>query len=151
MNPSGLLDSVLNGSIINLVGAIAAVLVLLGVIFGSAWFTRRRKSGLNVEYFTMRWRELQKMCADSSTWPLAIIDADKLLDEALKRSHVKGKTMGERLVTVQRSLTNNDSVWFAHKLRNKLVHEQYDKLKERDVKDALIGFRQALKDLGALR
>ncbi len=59
--------------------------------------------------------------------------------------------MGERLVTVQRTLTNNDGVWYAHKLRNKLVHDQYDNLKERDVKEALIGFRQALKDLGALK
>jgi hypothetical protein len=54
-------------------------------------------------------------------------------------------------VTAQRSLSNNDAVWFAHKLRNKLVHEQYDSLREKDVKDALIGFRQALKDLGALK
>ena len=28
---------------------------------------------------------------------------------------------------------------------------QYDNLREHDVKEALIGFRQALKDLGALK
>jgi hypothetical protein len=54
-------------------------------------------------------------------------------------------------VSAQHELSNNDAVWMAHKLRNKLVHEDYNKLKENDVKDALIGFRQALKDLGALR
>jgi hypothetical protein len=59
--------------------------------------------------------------------------------------------MGERLVTAQRDLSNNDTVWFAHKLRNKLVHEQFVGLKEADVKNALVGFRQALKDLGALK
>ncbi len=130
---------------------VVAVGILLVLVFGASLLVRRRTSGLNVEDFNTRWRELQKMCGDKTTWPLAIIDADKLLDDALRKSHIKGKTMGERLVSVQRSLSNNDSVWYAHKLRNKLVHEQYDKLKERDVKDALIGFRQALKDLGALK
>lgn len=135
----------------NAIYAAIAVVILLALIFGSTWLVRRRPSGLKVEYFTERWKDLQKLCADKNTWPLAIINADKLLDEALRKQKVKGKTMGERLVTVQRSLSDNDAVWFAHKLRNKLVHEQYSGLKEREVRDALIGFRQALRDLGALR
>jgi K+ transporter len=142
----------LNGGTTNLILAAVAVAILLMLIFGAAWLARRTsRSRLNTDYFAQRWQELQKKCGDSTTWPLAIIDADKLLDEALRKSHAKGKTMGERLVTVQRMLSNNDSVWYAHKLRNKLVHEQYDNLKERDVREALMGFRQALKDLGALK
>jgi hypothetical protein len=128
----------------------AAVVVLLLLVFGASWLAKRRPRNLNTEYFNQRWQSLQKLCADKSTWPLAIIEADKLLDEALRKSYIKGKTMGERLVSVQRSLSDNDGVWYAHKLRNKLVHEHYDKLRERDVKDALMGFRRALKDLGAL-
>ena len=81
---------------------------------------------------------------------LKIIDADKLLDEVLKQRKYKGKTMGERLVSAQRSIKSNDDVWFAHKLRNQLVHENNVKLSERKVKDALMGVRSALKDLGAL-
>ena len=148
MIPQGLLDIGTR----NLVLGGLAVAILLLLVFGAAWLTKRRRGkNLNSDYFNGRWKDLQKKCADKSTWPLAIIDADKLLDEALKKSHVKGKTMGERLVTVQRELSNNDGVWYAHKLRNKLVHEQYDNLGEQDVKNALIGFRQALKDLGALK
>jgi hypothetical protein len=58
--------------------------------------------------------------------------------------------MGERLVAAQRSLTDNDGVWYAHKLRNQLVHQVDVKLKKRDIKHALIGIGQALKDLGAI-
>jgi hypothetical protein len=130
------------------VGAAALVILLLLVI---KFIKRRAPKELNAEYFQIRWKGLQKMCADKKTWPLAIIDADTLLDEALKKRRVKGKTMGERLVTVQHTLSNNDAVWFAHKLRNKLVHEDLKGLKENEVKEALIGFRQALKDLGALK
>lgn len=136
---------------INMLLAGAALVIILVLVLGMGYLFRKRPRTLKVEYFQLRWKELQKLCADKNTWPLAVIDADKLLDEALKQNHIKGKSMGERLVTVQRSLTDNDGVWFAHKLRNKLVHEHYDKLKERDVKNALMGFRQALKDLGALK
>src|SRR5687768_5138163 len=100
--------------------------------------------------FVSKWRELQKLLKNKDTWPLAIINADSLLDDAMKRLKISGKTMGERLVSAERLLTDNDAVWHAHKLRNKLVHEEPVKLSEQDVKNALIGFGQALKDLGAL-
>jgi hypothetical protein len=58
--------------------------------------------------------------------------------------------MGERLVKAQRLLTDNDGVWFGHKLRNRIEEGENVKLKETEVKDALMGIRQALKDLGAL-
>ena len=129
-------------------GLVIVVLVLLGVIFGAGYLKRRPK-GLDAQYFQAKWKEAQAHCKDKSTWPLAVINADKLLDEALKRRKFKGKTMGERMVSAQRELSDNDAVWYAHKLRNRLVHEADVKLKENDVKKALIGIRQALKDLGA--
>lgn len=127
----------------------AVVAALLAIVFGAS-FLRFRPRPLNTAYFQKKWQEAQALCKDKTTWPLAIINADKLLDEALKKRHYKGKTMGERLVSAQRMLTNNDGVWFGHKLRNRVVHEQ-TKLREGDVKKALVGLRQALKDLGALR
>ena len=130
--------------------AAAAVIALLAIVFGTGFLLRRKPKHLNKEYFQGRWQELQKLCKDKSTWPLAVIDADKLLDEALKKSKYKGKTMGERLVAAQRDISNNDEVWYGHKLRNRLVHENNVGLTERNVKDALIGIRGALKDLGAL-
>ncbi|HSH55345.1 MAG TPA: hypothetical protein VK983_00805 [Candidatus Limnocylindrales bacterium] len=136
---------------LNTILAVAALVILVALVFGMGYLQRKRPRTLNVEYFQTRWKEIQNLCGDKTTWPLAIIDADKLLDEALKQNKIKGKTMGERLVAVQRSLTDNDGVWYAHKLRNRLVHEQDIRLKEKDVKQALIGFRQALKDLGALK
>lgn len=100
--------------------------------------------------FKEQWIELQKFCKSKETWPLAVINADKLLDEALKKKRLKGKSMGERLVEAQKQLTDNDGVWFAHNLAKKLLNETAGKLKESDVKKSLVGFRQALRDLGAL-
>ncbi len=105
---------------------------------------------LKGDRFIASWKELQGYCKDKATWPLAIIEADKLLDAALKKRKLKGKTMGARLVAAQKILTGNDDVWFAHNLAKKLKVQTDLKLKESDVKDALMGFRQALKDIGAL-
>lgn len=130
---------------------IAAVVLILLLVSGTSFLLKRRPKHLNQEYYTERWQTLQQQLKDKSTWPLAIIDADKLLDDALKRRHYKGKTMGERLMKAQHDITDNDSVWVAHKLRNRLVHEDSVKLTQHMVKDALLGFRGALKDLGAMK
>lgn len=125
----------------------AGFLVVLTLVFA---LTKRRRRPLNKSYFLEKWQEYQKLCASKETWPLAIINTDKLLDEGLKKAGYRGRTMGERLVAAQRDLSDNDAVWFGHKLRNKLVHESDTRLREDDVKDALKGIRQALRDLGAL-
>lgn len=103
------------------------------------------------EKFAGRWKELQNYCRDKTTWKEALIEADRLLDKVLKKRKFKGKTMGERLVNAQRYITDNDDIWDAHNLVKKLI-DAPDKvrLKENDVKEALISFREALKDLGAL-
>jgi hypothetical protein len=132
---------------------IEALLMLLIAVVGAASFLILRKRDtheLKVDQFQTKWQELQKMCSDKTKWTSAVDAADHLLDEALRKKHIRGKSMGERLVHAQRMFTNNDGVWFGHKLRNRVESEPDMKLKEADVKDALIGIRQGLKDLGAL-
>ncbi len=101
-------------------------------------------------FYVAQWLELQAYCKTKATWPQAIIEADKLLDKGLKRRRFSGRSMGERLVSAQRSLSDNDATWFAHNLRKKITNNPNLKLRESDVKNALIGFRQALRDIGAL-
>lgn len=108
------------------------------------------RRSLNADKFKKEWIEVQKFCGSKDTWPLAVINADTLLDEALKKKRLKGKTMGERLVGAQRLLHDNDGVWFAHNLSKKLREDAVPRLRESDVKKSLVGFRQALRDLGAL-
>lgn len=139
------MDSIMNSTVL----AVGAGVLLLALVIVAGLLSRKPRK-LNTEAYTEKWKELQKLLRDQATWPLAIINADKLLDQALKERKYKGKSMGERLVAAQRDIQYNDDVWYGHKLRNKLVHEQDVKLRERDVKDALIGIKQALKDLGAM-
>jgi hypothetical protein len=109
-----------------------------------------RKSGLDKEEFTRRWKDIQTLIGSPEGSKMAIIEADNLVDEAMKQLRISGKTMGERLVTARKLFSDNDSIWMAHKLRNKIVHESNVRLQSAQLKDAIIGFRKALKDLGAL-
>ena len=129
-----------------------AAVILFGlavlVVVGRA--AKRRAPSLKRDYFHKQWMELLARVKTPEGMVLAIIDADKLLDEALRKCHYRGKTTGERLVAAQRILTDNDAVWYAHKLRNRLVHESNQTIGKREAQSALSGFKQALRDLGAL-
>lgn len=127
-----------------------AVIILTVVVVAIRIGLRRAPQKPKKIKFQKRWRELQKYCKDKQTWPDALVTADQLLDKALIRRGFKGKNMGERLVSAQRELTDNDAVWFGHKLTRKVEEDPEAKLTEKDVKEALKGIGQGLKDLGAL-
>lgn len=110
-----------------------------------------RPRKINTGYCAERWQTIQKHCADKKEWHMAIANADRLLDDVLKRRHYKGKTTGERLVSAQHDFTNNESLWFGHKLYNRIHDDGLVKISKQDTLEALGGFRQALKDLGALQ
>lgn len=131
-----------------LIAAIAAGVVSI-LILGILIFRRVPKK-LKANVFTTRWKIVQGYCKDKSQWSLALAEADALLDLALRKRKFKGKSMGERLVSAQRLFANNDGVWFAHNLYKKVIAEPGTRLKEAEMKSALVGFRQALRDLGAL-
>lgn len=127
-----------------IVSSTLLALVLLALIY------RVLPKRLKRRKFAIRWQNLQSHLKDKASWSDAVLAADKMLDEALKKRKFKGGSMGERMVSAQRFFTNNDDLWFAHNLCKKLKANHEMKLKEDDVKDALVGFRQALRDIGAL-
>lgn len=131
-----------------LIGAMVFGIIVLAVIGRLSRKIPARH--LNKKRFQQKWINLLELVKTPEGMVLAVIDADKLIDEALRRRHFKGTGMGERLVSAQHVLSNNDGVWFAHKLRNRLVHETDVKIGQKDTKTALENFKQGLIDLGAL-
>ena len=127
-------------------------IVILGVVFlATINVAHRKKSGLNRAYYQKQWQAIESYKKNGGAGlQLAIFEADKLLDHALKGRGFSGETMGERLKSARGAFMNNDAVWNAHKLRNRLAHEQQVSLNGVSVDGALRGFKAALKDLGAL-
>jgi len=77
----------------------------------------------------------------------AILDADKLLDFALKKNGFEG-SLGEKLKKSGPRFSDLNGVWSAHKLRNQIAHELGD-IDKNEAKKALSQFKKALNDLGA--
>lgn len=127
------------------------VLIVAGLLFAVIVFTRKSPKGLNKEKYQSDWLAIeQSISSEPGTWQLSVMNADKLLDRALKDRGFKGQTMGERMVAAGRIFTKRDYVWAAHKLRNRLAHEDDVKLSLKVTKQALSSFKNALKDMGAL-
>lgn len=79
---------------------------------------------------------------------LKVVEADKILDEALRMLGYTG-SLGDKLKAAGARFKNLDAVWTAHKLRNKLVHELDTKPSDKEVDRAIDAFHKALTDLGA--
>ncbi len=76
-----------------------------------------------------RWEEvLTHLDSDNpNDWKLAIIEADVLLDDAIKEKGYAGETLGERLKSISSAhMKTLDDAWEAHKVRNRVAHEGAD-------------------------
>ncbi len=137
----------MDSAILIMLGAVAFVAILLLVIIAT---TRKAPAGINVEDFRAKWLKIEnELGEDEPSCHLAVINADKLLDQALKAKGTKGDTMGERLKNVTSQLRHRNAVWEAHKLRNRIVHEEV-RLTRTEARRALAAFKTALRDVGAI-
>lgn len=139
----------MDSSVVVLFGTIIASGVLLLVVIA---LSRSRRRPLNRAYYEERMRsiETQASGSDMNALHMAVLNADKLFDNALKELGYKGATMGERLKRAAKSLNNANAVWAAHKLRNRIAHEDKTTVSKAQAKKAVAIFRSALKDVGAL-
>ena len=126
---------------------IVGALVVVGLMFLS-----KKSPKLNVTRYQTQWLSIENSVSRENTasWQVAIMNADKLVDQALRESHFKGQTMGERMKSAQNVWKNANHVWGAHKIRNQLAHEVNSQLSYETTLRSLSAFKQALKDLGAI-
>jgi len=81
-----------------------------------------KKGGIATE----RWDLVQKhvSSANENDWRLAIIEADSILDDLVKKMGYEGESLGDRLKAADigdfKSIQN---AWEAHKVRNRIAHD----------------------------
>lgn len=129
-----------------------AILIVGVFVFIAISSTGRRNHHFDVEDYQTRFLKIENSLSRENklSYNAAVIEADKLLDCALMELGIPGKTMGERLKASSGRFSQLNSVWYAHKQRNQIAHEQDFNLEYNQAKHALTSFRQALKDLGAI-
>lgn len=97
-----------------------------------------------------RWDALLKHLDSphESQWKMAVIEADKLVDDALAKAGYSGDTFGDRLSNIQPgTLLSLDGIWWAHKIRNRLAHEVDYFLRYTEARQAIGYFEAALSEL----
>lgn len=99
------------------------------------------------------WQEvLAKIeSVNPSDWNIAVIRADSIFDGILKNMNLPGENMGERLKQLDTAeLQSLNSVWEAHKIRNRIAHETDQTLTHDEARRAIFLFENGLKELGYL-
>jgi hypothetical protein len=143
-------------------GIVVALIFLAGIIYfviETGWFSYRvnrfrhvvLRSDLSRKKAQEAWRTIEEHFyrGSESDLKVAILEADKLLNDALREAGVMGIQLGDRLKKADsQQIPNLNELWQAHKLRNQIAHEPNFKLK-RDLAEKALGiYETTLKNLG---
>lgn len=124
-----------------------ALLALVAMILSG-----KRRHEFNKQEYQTRWLKIENGLDrnDRRSYNFTVLEADKLLDKALNEMGIPGKSMGEKLKKIGDKMPEINRIWQAHKLRNQIVHESDFELSYEQARRALVIFKQALRDLGAI-
>lgn len=153
-----------NWNIVKLI--LIGISILLGFLLAMVMVKMNRLMGTKIDLIkeflppqpatspsNARWDEIQKHINSTreGEWKFAVIEADKLVDELLKSAGFNGETLGDRLMNIQPGqLTTLQSLWEAHKIRNRLVHDTNYFLRYTEAKRAVGLYEKTLRELQAL-
>ena len=89
---------------------------------------------------------------NGAQWKLALIDSDKILEDALREAGYVGVGVGEMLkdAEAKHGFNSLQDAWEAHKTRNRIAHETGFQLTKHEAKSAVERYRRAFQDLGYL-
>ena len=143
-------------SVIKVLIGIIFVAVALGIVVMlvrrvANFFAARKFDSDDRGAMQKRWDEIEAMvdAGGEMNRKMAVLEADKLLDQALKSLAMPGQTLGERLKFAAYKYPDLRDVWWAHKVRNQLSHEASYHLDLGLAKKAVKAFKKALLRLGA--
>jgi hypothetical protein len=128
-------------------------------VIETGWFTIRvdrfrhvvLKSDMSKVHAQEAWHRIEENFykGGENDLKVAIIEADKLLGDALRDAGVMGLNLGDRLKKATAAqVPNLNDLWQAHKLRNQIAHEPNFKLKRDLAERALNMYEEGLKNLG---
>jgi len=146
---------------LKVVAIVFSVLFLLGIIYNYVVLFKFKKKQL-VEFAktiieempderVTRWDKIKKYLdsESSSDWHRAVLEADSLMDDIIKKIGYKGETFGERLTQIKPAQFGSlQEIWEAHKIRNRIAHEgEKFELTKSEAERALDFYEKALKEL----
>ena len=151
-------------SLLEVIGILATIAFIAGTLYiidKTNWFRNHMdrlqgtvlKTDISKKRAERAWENAEKhfFAGNDNDLKVALLEADKILDDALRNAGIIGTNIGDRLKKIKpEQLPNIDDVWQAHKLRNQLAHES-DFVLKRDLAERALGiYKKALESLGAI-
>lgn len=100
-----------------------------------------------------KWNKIKSRLdlPSESEHKLAVIEADDILDDILKRMGYKGETLGDRLKQLTPAqFSGLEQLMEAHKIRNNIVHDPDYRLSLDQARKTLEIYEKAFQDLQAI-
>ncbi len=148
--------------ILQFIGLIVFLAIVAGIVYfviETGWWTLRverfheivLQSNISKRSARTSWDAIESHFyrGTENDLKVAILEADKLLNDALREAGIMGIQLGDRLKKAnERQIPNLNELWQAHKLRNQIAHEPNFKLKRDLAERALKIYETGLKNLG---
>lgn len=112
-----------------------------------------RGSVVSTNRLGKQWAKIRERLEHMSEaeWKIAVIEADNLVDDLLRRMGYAGTSMGERLKSITPSQVQTlDAIWEAHKVRNRIVHDPEARLLHKEARGAIGNFELFLREAQVL-
>ncbi|MDX1535463.1 MAG: hypothetical protein R3346_01760 [Candidatus Spechtbacterales bacterium] len=107
----------------------------------------------NLSLVDAKWSSvLEKMeSEDETSWKMAIMEADSLMDRLIQEMGYTGETMGERMQKITpKQFPMLDDAWRVHKVRNFIAHDPSYKLTEESAKKTISIYEDIFRELNVL-
>ncbi|HRZ30247.1 MAG TPA: hypothetical protein P5274_01075 [Candidatus Paceibacterota bacterium] len=80
-------------------------------------------------------------------WKLAILEADKVLEMVVNTFAVPGDNMGDKMKNIERGdFEHLEEAWQAHKVRNRIAHEQNFHISQREARVAVDNYEKVFRE-----
>lgn len=124
---------------------IIGILVALFIVFELfSFFYLKKKRRLPKKVTKQVQEHLQRISQLSPQEQ--IMQYDTLLDHCLKHRGLTG-SLGEKMQNFGKNFVNENAIWSAHKLRNKIAHEVGYSLNDREYQQGVRSFQQEIHAL----
>jgi hypothetical protein len=116
-------------------------------------FRTLRKNPSTRDLMDPYWNRVLKLITSKKDddWKSAVKDADKIFDESLKSIGVKGKTIEERIQSVDQELTGSlDELTRLREEMLPLLEKSDEKITHNKAKEILRAYREVLQKMGMI-
>lgn len=139
-------------SVIDAAVLVAFIAILLVFLVAKYFYFRSRTNEIDRKFIASRWKEIETLInkKDEMSHRLAIIEADKLFDNVLKKLYFPGDKMSVRLKMASYKYPELKIVWVAHRVRNNIVHDVNYSISAREAVKNIGLYKKALKILKVL-